>query len=260
MGYFMGISLAIAVGAFLTASGIDRDRSVYPVILLVIASYYALFAVMGDSAALSRELAIFFGFGLAATIGFKTNLWMVVVALAGHGLLDWYHHGLVENEGVPTWWAMFCLSFDGAAGAYLAGRLVSRKINASDPLTFGTRIKVDVDAELAAARLAELGGDPCAAFQHLERAHILGQRSTVHHVRVHWHMLMWSIRRQSFREVVGQTFRVSAAAGVTWAGLVPHGNTGGADVSPFRPMNIPPDLRAAIESARFPNQCAPVRL
>jgi hypothetical protein len=32
-----------------TATGLDRDRAWYPAVTLVIASYYALFAVMGAS-------------------------------------------------------------------------------------------------------------------------------------------------------------------------------------------------------------------
>ncbi len=250
MGYFVGIALAIAVGVFTTVSGFDRDRSVYPLILVVIASYYGLFAVMGGSSALSWETGVFVAFALTATIGFRTNLWVVVVALVGHGMLDWYHDRLIDNAGVPAWWPIFCLSFDAAAGAYLAWRLLSRKIQAMNPSSFGRRIHSHVEAELAAAWAAEFGGDPHIGFQHLERAHVLGQRSTVQHVRVHLHMLMWGIRRHNLREVFGQILRVLAAAAGTWAGLVPHGNTGGANVNAFTPMAIPNDLDGQIARAR----------
>jgi hypothetical protein len=250
MGYFFGITLAIAVGAFTTVSGFDRDRSVYPLILVVIASYYVLFAVMAGSSALAWEAGALVAFALTATIGFRTNLWIVVVALVGHGVLDWYHDQLIDNAGVPAWWPIFCLSFDAAAGAYLAWRLLSRKIKATNPSSFGRRINCHVEAELVAARAAEFGGDPHTGFQHLERAHVLGQRSTVQHVRVHLHMLMWGIRRHNLREVVGQTLRVAGAAAGTWAGLVPHGNTGGAYVNAFIPMAIPNDLRVQIARAR----------
>jgi hypothetical protein len=126
--YFFGIALGIAAGAFLTASGFERDRSAYPLMSLVVASYYDLFAVMGGSSALFIEIGVSVGFAVAAVIGFKTNLWIVVAALVGHGLLDWHHDQLIDHAGVPTWWPMFCLSFDAAAGAYLAWRLLSKKV------------------------------------------------------------------------------------------------------------------------------------
>ena len=139
MEYFVGVAVALGVGLFTTVAGLDRDRSLYPVILIVIASYYDLFAVIGG-AALRSETLVFAAFALAAVIGFRTNLWIVVVALVGHGLFDWYHGQLIENAGVPAWWPMWCLSYDVAAGAYLAWRLLTEKIdatNASGSTSFG---------------------------------------------------------------------------------------------------------------------------
>jgi hypothetical protein len=45
----VGALLGIAVGLFATSTGLDRDRAFYPVVTIVTASYYALFAVMGGS-------------------------------------------------------------------------------------------------------------------------------------------------------------------------------------------------------------------
>jgi hypothetical protein len=252
MEYFVGVALALGVGIFTTFAGFDRDRSLYPVILLVVASYYDLFAVMGGGSALGWETGVFAVFLLASVIGFRTSLWIVVVALVGHGLLDLFHGQLIANPGVPAWWPMFCLSYDAAAGVYLAWRLLSKKIEASNHSSFGSRIHSYVDAELAAAEVAELAGDLSKGFRHLERAHVLGQRSTVQHVRVHLRMLMWGIRHNDRRQVVGQIFRVIGAATKTWAGLVPQGNTGGSDVSGFRSMAIPDDLAGLIAAARSP--------
>lgn len=250
MEYLVGVALAISVGIFSTVSGFDRDRSLYPVILVAIASYYCLFAVMGGGSALSWETGIFAAFALAATIGFKTNLWIVVAALMGHGLLDYWHDLLVDNAGVPAWWPFFCLSFDATAGAYLAWRLLARKIEATDASRFGRRIHADVEAEFAAAKAAELDGDQSAGFRHLERAHILGQSSTVQHVRVHLRMLFWAMRDDDHAEVTGQILRIIGAAAGTWVGLVPHGNTGGANVSAFKSMAIPDDLSDQIARVR----------
>ena len=96
--------------------------------------------------------------------------------------------------------------------------------------------------ELAtASRLARQGRDQ-KSFRHLERAHILAQASTVQHVRVHWKMLLWGCRQKDAREIFGQIQRIIGAAIVTPLGVLPRGNTGGANVSPFRSMPIPQDL------------------
>lgn len=115
---------------------------------------------------------------------------------------------------------------------------------------FARNIHPHVDAELRAADEAEARGAPGAAFAHLERAHVLGQAATVEHVRVHWRMLRWGLRRRDARECAGQVLRIVGAATKTALGLVPHGNTGGANVSPIAPMPIPPDLDARIREAR----------
>ncbi len=250
MEYFVGVGMALGAGLLTTITGFDRDRALYPAILIVIASYYDLFAVMGGGEALVWETGAIAVFLAAAVIGFRTSLWVVVVALVGHGLFDWYHDQWIENAGVPAWWPMWCLSYDVAAGAYLAWRLLSGKIDATNPSSFGKRIHSYVDAEFVAAKAVELGGDPDKAFRHLERAHVLGQRSTVQHVRVHARMLMWGIRHNHQREVMGQISRVIGAATGTWVGLVPQGNTGGANISGFKSMAIPDDLAGQIAAAR----------
>jgi hypothetical protein len=45
----VGALLAFTVALFATGIGLDRDRAFYPAVTIVIASYYALFAVMGSS-------------------------------------------------------------------------------------------------------------------------------------------------------------------------------------------------------------------
>lgn len=115
---------------------------------------------------------------------------------------------------------------------------------------FGRRIRPYVQREILSAYQADAQGKPDVAFLHLERAHILGQTSTVEHVRAHWHMFLWSIRQRNVRECLGQLLRIAGAAIGTAIGLVPQGNTGGTNVNPFQPMPIPPDLAALIEEAR----------
>lgn len=115
---------------------------------------------------------------------------------------------------------------------------------------FHGRIRPAVEAELEAARRADQLGDAAAAFECLERAHVLGQPSTRLHTRVHWLMLRWAMRQGDVTEVVGQAFRIAAAALKTAFGWLPHGNTGGTSVGPFRPMPVAPDLQRLIDDAR----------
>lgn len=115
---------------------------------------------------------------------------------------------------------------------------------------FGRRIRPYVENEIRAALEAESRGQPDVAFSHLERAHILGQVSTVQHVRAHWHMLLWSVRQRNLREGLGQMLRIVGATLSTALGLVPHGNTGGSNVPPFKSKPVPPELASRIKEVR----------
>lgn len=132
MEYLAGIIIALVVSLFASLVGFDKERSFYPTVLVVIASYYGLFAVMGGSfqAALSESvvMAVFLG---ATVLGFKRNLWFVVFALVTHGLFDFFHGHLISNPGVPNWWPMFCLTYDVVAAAYLAYLLRHSKVIAN---------------------------------------------------------------------------------------------------------------------------------
>ena len=110
-----------------------------------------------------------------------------------------------------------------------------------------TSLSNHVSSELA---LASAAADPHAAFAHLERAHILSQYSTRDHVRVHAAMLRWGLAQRDVREVAGQVLRIVAAATKTAFGWIPVGNTGGANVSPIKPMPLPADLAAIIAHHR----------
>jgi protein-S-isoprenylcysteine O-methyltransferase Ste14 len=74
-------------------------------------------------------------FAILSCLGFKFNLWVVVWALAGHGLLDFVHARLIRNPGVPAWWPSFCLAYDLTAAGFLAWLLLnkSRSGNALAP-------------------------------------------------------------------------------------------------------------------------------
>jgi hypothetical protein len=123
--------LALSIGLSATFLGLDRDRAFYPTVMIVIASYYALFAIMGGSVqVLAFESIAIVTFLVASIAGFRRSLWLVVAALAAHGMFDFVHGQLIANPGVPLWWPPFCLAYDVVAAAYLAWLLSRSKVRA----------------------------------------------------------------------------------------------------------------------------------
>jgi hypothetical protein len=121
MNFLIGLSLALGVGGFARWFGLDRDRAFYPTVMTVIAFYYVLFALMAASPlVVVVELAVCAGFVVLAMIGFKRSLWFVVVALAAHGVQDFFQPHLIPHNGAPVWWPDFCSAYDIAAAAFLA--------------------------------------------------------------------------------------------------------------------------------------------
>lgn len=116
--------------------------------------------------------------------------------------------------------------------------------------TFANRIKKHVDAEIKRASSFLKANDLDGAFHHLERAHVLGQAVTVEHTKVHWLMLKIGLKKKDYREVFGQLFRIVGASTKTPLGIYPTGNTGGANISPFKPLPIPDDLQEIISEAK----------
>jgi len=132
MPLLVGVVLALAVGLLGRSSGLDRDRAFYPVVTIVVASYYALFAVMGASTyvLLLESLAGAIFLALAVS-GFRSSLWVVVAALAAHGIFDLLHARIIANPGVPSWWPQWCFSYDVAAAGFLAWLLRSGRVRAA---------------------------------------------------------------------------------------------------------------------------------
>ena len=127
MAYAVGIVLALLTVILARSVGFDRDRAFYPTILVIVASYYVLFAVMsGSTRALIVETVVMTAFVAAAVMGFKFNVWLVVAALAAHGVFDFVHGYLVTNPGVPGWWPPFCLAYDVTAAAAVAWLAIRR--------------------------------------------------------------------------------------------------------------------------------------
>jgi dipeptide/tripeptide permease len=134
MPYIVGAAIALTVAALGRLLNFERDRSFYATILLVIASYYVLFAAMaGSTPALITETAVMSVFVLLAAFGALRTRWVLVLGLALHGVFDLVHPRLIENAGVPSWWPQFCLAFDLAAAAYVAFTLATNRVRSQEP-------------------------------------------------------------------------------------------------------------------------------
>jgi hypothetical protein len=104
-------------------------------VLLVVASYYALFAVLGESMhSLLVESGVMAAFVGLAIIGFRTSLWLVAGGLLAHGIFDAVHGMLISNPGMPTWWPAFCGAYDVVAAAYLAMLIVRGRVQTTSPV------------------------------------------------------------------------------------------------------------------------------
>lgn len=127
MAVVVGVLLAIAIAALAKFTRFDEDRSFYATVLVVIASYYVLFAVLdGSSHVLVWELVIAIAFSMVAIIGALFLPTLVGTGIIAHGLFDLVHDVIIENSGVPTWWPSFCGSLDVLLGLWVITSLRSR--------------------------------------------------------------------------------------------------------------------------------------
>lgn len=111
------------------------------------------------------------------------------------------------------------------------------------------RLKVLFEEAMARARQAEHAGNYARAFAELERAHILGQRWLLRHLRSHWAMLRIARLTGDRREARGQITRLIGSPLFWLVGWLPKGNPGGANISPVRP--VPPTGDLAVELAGY---------
>ena len=133
MEYLIGFVLGAVVCAFARLSGFDRERVFYPTVAAVVATYYFLFAArVSAMRALVLESWVACAYFALAVVGFKKDLWLIVVALVGHAAFDSVHHFFIDNPGLPIWWPGFCGSIDLFMGGYLAFLLKRRSGFASN--------------------------------------------------------------------------------------------------------------------------------
>lgn len=88
-----------------------------------------------------------------------------------------------------------------------------------------------------------------AAWNHLERAHIIGQAYPYYHSYVHWKMLLFGIRIKDIKEVIGQIPRLLVGGVKSFVGKIPVGNTGRANIPPLKPLPISEELLSIFKKA-----------
>ena len=120
MPVVVGALLAVGIAALAKFTRFDEDRSFYSTVLVIIASYYVLFAVLsGSGGALLWELIIAVAFSTVAITGALFLPTLVGTGIVAHGLFDIVHDVLIENSGVPAWWPSFCASIDVLLGIWV---------------------------------------------------------------------------------------------------------------------------------------------
>lgn len=122
MPYIIGVVLAVGVAAvFGRFAGFDRDRAFYSTVLVIVGSFYVLFAAMSQSIhTVLLESVGMTVFSIVAIVGFKSSMWVIAAGLAGHGVFDAFHGYVIDNSAMPVWWPAFCAAYDIAAAACLA--------------------------------------------------------------------------------------------------------------------------------------------
>lgn len=110
-------------------------------------------------------------------------------------------------------------------------------------------LKPHYQKELQSYRKELKAGNLQRAWQHLERAHIIGQSFPYEHSYVHWKMLQFGFRIKSGKEIMGQIPRLLIGGVKSFVGKVPIGNTGGANIPPLKPLPIAPELEQLLSKA-----------
>ncbi len=103
--------------------------------------------------------------------------------------------------------------------------------------------------ELEAYRKQYATGNLYQAWNHLERAHVIGQAYPVEHSQVHGLMLIFGFKTKNIKETLGQIPRLLLGGIKSFAGKIPVGNTGGSNIPPLKPLPIQDDIKEIFRKA-----------
>ena len=110
-------------------------------------------------------------------------------------------------------------------------------------------LKPYFNRELEKYRTESISGNLINAWNHLERAHIIGQKYPYTHTLVHWKMLKFGFKIKSGKEIFGQIPRLNFGGVKSFVGKIPIGNPGGANVPPLKSFRIEKELRDIFTNA-----------
>jgi len=111
------------------------------------------------------------------------------------------------------------------------------------------RLKPYYNAELDQYRMEYAIGNLKNAWNHLERAHIIGQKYPYAHTFVHWKMLQFGFKIKSGKEIIGQIPRLIFGGVKSFVGKIPVGNPGGSNVPPLKAFPIEQGLQVIFTKA-----------
>ncbi|GAC04455.1 MAG: DUF3703 domain-containing protein [Alteromonadaceae bacterium] len=114
-------------------------------------------------------------------------------------------------------------------------------------MTYNKAVKPHIDSKLTDYLDAMSNSNEIQAFAALEDAHVIGQHSTYYHCLIHYKMLRHGLLNKDWRAVFGQVIRIIGAATKTAIGLVPKGNTGGTNISPFKRLPVSAKNQAILD-------------
>jgi len=120
IAFIAGVGLAVVLAVFGKFTGYEKDRSFFPTLLIVIASYYLLFAILdGSVSTILIEIAVAAVFIVLAIWGSYQFPLIVGAGIALHGIFDFMYGHLYVNSGVPVWWPAFCAGIDIPFGLWV---------------------------------------------------------------------------------------------------------------------------------------------
>lgn len=112
-----GFGTGIAIAAEMRRAGMSRDRGALAVLLVAIASYYAVFAAAeGDWLAMALHLLPFGLFLLLALFGYRRGAGLIALGIVAHGVLDL---ALGHAAPGPAWWPACRAALDVTVGTWL---------------------------------------------------------------------------------------------------------------------------------------------
>lgn len=108
--------------------------------------------------------------------------------------------------------------------------------------TLPKKLKPFYNKELEDYQKEYSSGNLKKAWNHLERAHIIGQKYPFVHCYVHWKMMLFGYKTKNRKEILGQIPRLLFGGVFSFIGKVPIGNPGGSNVPPLKPFPIEKEI------------------